>query len=230
MTRLRLTRRSAIATLVVGTVVMFVGLLVAGLQTIQGRTYSVRVPDSGIAGTASPSHRLCEGPVQTPSRASGAGVFVVGASGRPRVTVTIFSGGRLIASGSRRPNPTVREQIVVLDQPIPAQRPVQVCVGASGGTLTVYGAGAQAPAVVTHGVAAGMQFSFVLTHPTTLIGALPQAFSRAAIFRPSWVGSWTFWLLFALLAGTVALAGIALTGALDEPEVDESSYARDGSS
>ena len=94
----------------------------------------------------------------------------------------------------------------------------------------MYGAGAQAPGVVADGVVPGMQFALVLTHRVTLLGSLSTAFSRAAIFRPDWVGAWTFWLLLALLACTLPLAGVAIVRALDDPDPDENSHARDRSS
>jgi hypothetical protein len=218
MTRIAATHRSGLIALGLAAIVVTAGLLVAGLQTIQGRTYSLRVPDSGASGIASASHRLCEGPIQSPTAASGVGVFADPATGHPTVNVRVLAGGRLIASGSRIPNASGQEQIVALDRPVRAHLAVRVCLAASGGTLTVYGAGEQAPTVVAHGVTPGMQFALVLTQPTTPIGALSTAFARAAIFRPSWVGAWTFWLLVGLLACTLPLAGVALTRALDEPE------------
>jgi hypothetical protein len=230
MTRIAASHRSGLIALGLAAIAVIAGLLIAGFQTIQGRTYSLRVPDSGGAGIASASHRVCEGPIRSPWTASGVAVFADPATGRPTLAVRVFAGGRLIASGSRTPSPSGREQLVALDHPIRAGQAVQVCIATSGGTLTVYGAGAQAPAVVAHGLLPGMQFSLVLTHSTTLIGSLSRAFSRAAIFRPSWVGAWTFWLLLALLGCTLPLAGVALLGALDEPEPDENSRAPNGSS
>jgi hypothetical protein len=230
MTRTAATRRPGLLTLAIVAILVVAGLVVAGLQTIPARTESIRVPDSGTAGIAGPSHRLCEGPLQTPARASGVGVFADRATGTPTIAIGIFAGGRQIAAGRRTPDASVREQIVALDHPIPAGRPVQVCVGATGGTLTVYGAGAQAADVVAHGVNPGMQFSLVLTRSSTLIGSLSTAFSRAAIFRPSWVGAWTFWLLVGLLACTLPLAWVAISRALNDPEPDENSHAPDASS
>ena len=230
MTRLARPRRLWLLILALAAILVAAGLVVAGLQTIQVRTEALRVPDSGTAGIARPAHRLCEGPLQTPAPASGVGVFAVSATGRPTLTVSVSAGGRQIAAGRRIPGTGVREQIVTLDHPIPAGRAVRVCVGATGGTLTVYGAGAQAPAVAAHGVNPGMQFSLVLTRSSTLIGSLPTAFSRAAIFRPSWVGAWTFWLLVGLVACTLPLAGVAITRALAAAEPDENSHAPAGSS
>ncbi len=181
-------------------------------------------------GTARASHRLCEGPIRSPSPAHAVEVFGDPGAGASTVTVTVLAGGRSIATGSRTADPAGRGQRVGLDHSIPAHRPVEVCIGASGGALTVFGAGAQAPGVTTRGVAPGMQFALVLTRPGTLLGSLPAAFSRAAIFRPSWVGAWTFWLLVALVACTLPLAGVAVIRALDDPEPDENSHAPDRSS
>jgi hypothetical protein len=44
-------------------------------------------------------------------------------------------------------------------------------------------------------------------------------FERAALFRPGWVGAWTFWLLLAaLVIGVPTLLGRALRAALEEEE------------
>jgi hypothetical protein len=214
--------RSTLLLLALAAVVIVAGLVFAGLQTIPVRSYALRVPDSGSVGLARPSHRLCEGPITSPTTARSVGVFADPAAGAPVVEVTVFAGRRQIAVGTRTPDPSVREQLVGLDRRIPAGRAVRVCVRASRGALTVWGAGAQAPGVVTRGASPGMQFALVLTRPGTLLGSLSTAFTRAATFRPSWVGPWTFWLLVALLACTLPLAGVAITRALGEDEADES--------
>lgn len=215
-------RRAPLLLLALAAILVAAGLIVAGLQTIPVRTFALRVPDSGTAGIASPHHELCEGPIKSAAMASGVGVFADPAAGSPVLTVTVFAGHRPIAAGSRHADPRVRQQIVRLDQPIPAGRAVRICVRASYGALTVYGAGAQAPGVVMQGGNPGQQFSLVLTRPGTFLGALSTAFTRAAIFRPSWVGAWTFWLLVALLGCTLPLAAIAVARAISDEEPDES--------
>jgi hypothetical protein len=230
VSRIAATHRSALLVLAVASVLVTTGLVVAGLQSIAVRTYALRIPDAGAVGTADASHRLCEGLIQGSSTTRGVEVFADAAAGSPTVAVTVLSGGRPIATGSRTAEPAGGEQRVGLDHPIPAHRPVEVCIGAAGGALTVLGAAAHTPDVIAHGGAPGTQFALVLTRPGTLLGSLSTAFERAAIFRPSWIGAWTFWLLVALLACTLPLAGIAITGALSDPEPDESSRARNGSS
>jgi hypothetical protein len=218
--------RTALISLMLASTVVLAGILVTGLRSIPVRTYSVRVPDSGTAGIARPSHRLCESPIRTPRPASAVGVFADPAAGAPSIEVDVFASGRRIGFGRRTPDPRVREQLVSLDHTIPAHQPLRVCIRASSGALTVWGAGAQAPGVVADGVAPGMQFALVLTRPATFLGSLGTAFSRASLFKLSWVGSWTFWLLLVLLAFTFPLAGRALVRALNEDEADENRDAR----
>ncbi len=51
----------------------------------------------------------------------------------------------------------------------------------------------------------------------SLLSELPDSFERAALFRPGWVGAWTFWLLLVALAiGVPSLLGRALRAALAE--------------
>ena len=55
----------------------------------------------------------------------------------------------------------------------------------------------------------------LVARPPTLLSDIPTVFERAALFRPGWVGVWTFWLLAAALLGAFPLAALALTRAID---------------
>jgi hypothetical protein len=59
------------------------------------------------------------------------------------------------------------------------------------------------------------EFSVVLLDRSrhSLLAALPTAFARAALFRFSWTGPWTFWLLLVAFVGTIATAGWAVAAA-----------------
>src|SRR4051812_25553147 len=54
--------------------------------------------------------------------------------------------------------------------------------------------------------------SFVSEQPRSLLTRLPAVFRHAAVFRPSFVGSWTFWLLF--LAAVLAVPAALLVALL----------------
>jgi len=53
----------------------------------------------------------------------------------------------------------------------------------------------------------------------SLLSEVPDMFERASLFRPGWMGAWTFWLLLAAVAiGVPSLLARALRGALAEEE------------
>lgn len=57
----------------------------------------------------------------------------------------------------------------------------------------------------------------------SVLALLPDAFDRASLFRPGWVGAWTYWLLLvALVIGVPVLLSRALASASDEDEPDSS--------
>jgi len=60
----------------------------------------------------------------------------------------------------------------------------------------------------------------------SLLALIPDAFDRAALFRPGWVGAWTYWLLLgALVIGVPVLLSRALASAAasDEDEAPSDS-------
>jgi hypothetical protein len=68
-----------------------------------------------------------------------------------------------------------------------------------------------------------ISLAFVSEHPRTLLSRLPSAFRHASVFRPAFVGAWTFWLLAALMLVAAPLAlGRALSNAThdEDPEPD----------
>ena len=54
--------------------------------------------------------------------------------------------------------------------------------------------------------------------PRTALSLVPDIFRRAALFHPSWVGAWTFWVLFGVLLLVVpALLSLAVRAATRQP-------------
>jgi hypothetical protein len=61
----------------------------------------------------------------------------------------------------------------------------------------------------------------------SLLALIPDAFDRASLFRPGWVGGWTYWLLLvALVIGVPVLLSRALASASSEDEDDEGDSSR----
>ena len=57
----------------------------------------------------------------------------------------------------------------------------------------------------------------------SLLALLPEVFDRTSLFRPGWVGAWTYWfLLVALVIGVPVLLSGALASASEEDESDSS--------
>lgn len=60
--------------------------------------------------------------------------------------------------------------------------------------------------------------------PRSVLSQLPTVFARASLFRPGWVGPWTFWLLLAAVAVGVPLLlarAIALTQSESPPDAPD---------
>jgi hypothetical protein len=51
---------------------------------------------------------------------------------------------------------------------------------------------------------------FLRPRSISLLSALPTVFHRAALFRPDWVGAWTFWLLLLAVVAAFPLTAIAI--------------------
>jgi hypothetical protein len=58
---------------------------------------------------------------------------------------------------------------------------------------------------------ADLSLAFFREHPPSTLDSVPAMFRHATAFRPGWVGTWTFWVLAALLAvGVPLLCALAL--------------------
>jgi len=213
--------RRAAGALGLAAIAVAVGLLLAGLRRVELRAFVLRTQTAGVVATATARAAACEGPVRTPEPVRRVVIYGV-RHGDPEVRIVVrATDGRIVASGPLPPGASAAN----MDPHIPAATPVRVCVTARNGTLDLLG-GSNGSEVSRHfsttGVARGQVFALLLERPSSLLGALGTAFSRAAIFRPSWVGAWTFWLLLALLGCTLPLAGLALVRAVRADDADES--------
>jgi hypothetical protein len=57
-------------------------------------------------------------------------------------------------------------------------------------------------------------FTFLREDRTSMLSLLPEALRRAALFRPRWVGAWTYWVLLVVaVLGVPALLAAALRSA-----------------
>lgn len=126
-----------------------------------------------------------------------------------RVTVRVTGGGRTLARGRLAGGyPDIAEagqQFVALSPSVPARLRVDVCVANRGSRrVAVFGAGDVAAPTSTatlDGRALGQDLDLVFERSESRsVGTLtPAILGRASLFRPGWVGSWTY-VVLALVA------------------------------
>jgi hypothetical protein len=83
--------------------------------------------------------------------------------------------------------------------------PTAICLRNRGtGRLAVFGAPGLAhrtssATVAGKPIGGDVAIRLESAHPRSLLSRLPDAFRHAALFKPSWVGPWTFWVLTAIV-------------------------------
>jgi hypothetical protein len=159
----------------------------------------------------------------------------------PAMDATIRAAGtsRVLAGGRLRAgfDPRV-PQTVSVTPAVRANTIVDICFGNLGPRRVLlfgdkaYGGGSTGflgvhPTIVTSSASLdGKQLSngdiavvFPRSRPKSVLALVPEMFRRAALFRPGWLGVWTYWLLAALvLIGAPLLLARAAASADEEPE------------
>jgi hypothetical protein len=222
-------------TFAVSALIAAIVLAVLGLQPLTVREFALDAPNQGQVALLKPGHQVCEGPITTPAPIQGVGIWGGAVVGSSQITATIedASTHRPLATGTiTAAGPSELRKL--LSATVPPGRAVRVCLRGRSGQFSLLGSAAVDPAVVLHGGVAGSEFSLVLLRRSgqSLLGSLPLAFGRAALWRPSWVGSWTFWVFAGLLLSTILLGSIAIASAAraDErprPQAPDGADARD---
>jgi hypothetical protein len=212
----RLSRRAWLAFTISALVALAV-LLAFGLRGLTVRQYALGSPNQEQVALLQAGDRVCEGPIALPAPVQGAGIWGGPTGGLSRTIVslqdartqTTLTAGRISATRTG-------EYRVLFDKTIHAGRSVRVCLRETAGTFSLLGSTPANPAIVMSGGAPpGNEFSLVLLRRSgqTLLGSLPTAFARASLWRPSWVGSWTFWVLCGALLATIVLGSVAISSA-----------------
>ena len=118
--------------------------------------------------------------------------------------------------------PTPVSRTTVLTTPIPSGKRISVCLHNHGpSSTTVLGSGTN-PLSGTVTIAnkadpQAMALLFLEPHERSLLSLVPTALRRASLFRPGWIGAWTFWALgVALLLGFGVLTIAVVRAAQDD--------------
>lgn len=204
------------------------GLLAKTATEEREAVYGLGVPSFTVAAKLEAGKRTCQEPIELPVKANSV-VFPVATDGRPGepldVTVRTAS-GRVLGAGSVAPGYLDgTPQTARLSRAVgPASR-VAVCIRNDGEQpVFVYGSeNVTSSGTITDGAPGGIDLDlrFLSDDPRTFAEDLPDAFARAALFRPGWVGAWVYWVLLALLVlGAPLLLALALArAARDDPPV-----------
>ena len=120
-----------------------------------------------------------------------------------------------MATAELEPGNAETEWTARLSRTVGGGQPLVVCVTDDRGAFSLFGSATVNNTVVMIGQGQGQQFSLLLLSPDnrSFFGSLGTAFSRASLWRPSWVGRWTFWLLAAGLLAAFGLGVAAVAGA-----------------
>jgi len=210
-----MTRRSAIIAFVAVALVGIAGLLVAASQYERTTAFSPGVPSAGPQVALHPGQVACENP--TLVQASFASVTAwLGGTANPgaalEMSIRSAGGARLATASIPATDVASSTPVFKLSRTVAAGQWIVVCLHAIGPQTTqVLGSSGQ------------FTLLFLRPHPESLLSAIPSIFDRAALFRPTWVGAWTFWALLALLGVAFVACGVAVAKAVgsdlagDEP-------------
>lgn len=175
-----------------------------------------------VAAAVEPGRTLCVDALNVPADA--AGIRFAGFLQQPRASadVTVRAGGRTRSAvvtgvvGPAGPRVEFDARFEPFGGPA-ASLPATACITPRDGQVAVGGMsglqGDQPPARLDGAAVANRVSVWFLTpegERRSLLASAGELFERAALFRPGWVGAWTYWLLFGLVLPAASVAAIAL--------------------
>ena len=207
-------------------------LLLVAIALADRRGFRLDVPSQSQV-LVRPGQERCSGIIRPPGPGTDRVRFWVRAAGAgpaPAVAVLVrrSRAAQTLAAGTAAPGPA-GGRTVRLHGSVAGSRKVAVCFRDAGRAAAILAPRPGTPTRVTveHSTGrsdyADIGLELGRADDRSLLALLPDAFVRASLFRPGWVGAWTYWLvLVALVIGVPALLSRALAGASAEDEVDAS--------
>ncbi len=224
--------RSGVIAFAVVAVLGLIGLLASASVPRRWTAFSGRVPAAVFVGNLAPGQVACQGPIDPPSAFSaiefwvwpvptpGPGLYLIAKNaptGAILATSRVAGGYSAPSPPTGYPNPMALQ--ARFSEDLPAGQKTQVCMFNSGSSsvLLMGSAPSDLSGLLKPGIGDGhygaLAMRFLTTRSQPLLSVLPTAFSRAALFRPGWVGAWTFWVLAVALLGAFGFAAFAVNRA-----------------
>lgn len=229
-------RKGGVVTLLVVSALGLVALVVTASGDRRDLAFTIGVVPSVAAATLAPGQTVCQTPISVSESFSRIGLTTGGPSGAGEplaISVRAADGEPLLGSGEIPGRFPDRADLTTAVGPVAAGQKVAVCARNTGdGPAIVYGnaSGAAPPSQAEQGsrtLQSDLTVVFLEDEDRSILSELPDMLERASLFRPGWVGPWTFWVLAAgALLGVPLLLARALAGAEDvanEPAPAESS-------
>jgi hypothetical protein len=213
-------RRSIWVPFLVLALALLAGLVISALQPMPIRAYALGAPPTTSVAGLGRGQEACEGPIRVQAAVGDVRVWGSGAAGVAwaEVSVRNATSGQAIAHGWTLLSSIPGAYDAPLDTSISPDSTFVVCVVGQGPASLALGGSAPVDSAIVmrlNGKTTPTEFSLVLLDRSrhSLLAALPTAFARAALFRFSWTGPWTFWLLVVAFLGTIATCGWAVAAA-----------------
>jgi hypothetical protein len=193
-------RRALIAVAVAG----ILAVLAAAALDDRERAFTVGLPPVRVAAELGPGDRACRTNIDVPAPFSRVNLATA-SFGRTGPALTITAGdARGTVAGGYPDNSTVETRVGEVAE----GGRIDVCVTNDGDhRVALYGSPPDTPPdyLGDPNLDPELGVTFVREEPKSMLSLVPEAFERAALFRPAWVGAWTFWVLLGLVAAAVPL-------------------------
>jgi hypothetical protein len=197
------------------------GLLAVVVTAARDRrdlAFTIGVAPTAAAATLAPGETVCQTPISVSESFSRVRLTTggPGGAGEPlAVSVRASDGGRLLGRSELPGRFPDRADLTATVGPVAAGQKVAVCARNAGDRpAIVYGnaTAAHPPSEAMRGerpLGTDLAVVFLKADDRSMLSELPDVLGRASLFRPGWVGTWTFWALAAaaLLGVPLLLAG-----------------------
>lgn len=207
--------RKGLATIAGVAALGVLAVVVAALLDDRETAFTVGLPPVRIAAELQPGERACRADVDVPAEFSRVRLFTA-SFGRPGPRLTVAAGDSRGTVAAGYPDNSAVE--ASLEGVAEGER-IEVCVTNEGdGRVALLGSppDTSPPHLADADLEPELGVAFLRAEPSSMAALVPQAFERASLFRPAWVGPWTFWLLLLVAAGVPALLMAAYRSAVSD--------------